>query len=223
MDSKEQECEPLPSVKLNHSAAPSSQSTGRTSPATTTCEPLPLNASPQMELLSTQSAEGSPAKTFQYPGKRRGSKPRGVVSGRRSLDLLATYDQSSSSWRTSQTCLVALLSNMGHGLGEFSQTWPRSGMMRNGIAYKRPPSALHMVGTEYGSLPTPTKSDATAHHSDLMRFDSLSVELRKIHGHPSRPMPSYLEWMMGFPTGWTDAQHSATQLFPKSPKSSGGR
>ncbi len=41
-------------------------------------------------------------------------------------------------------------------------------------------------------------------------WGSLSVELRKRHGHPSWPHPQYVEWMMGFPTGWTDLQPSET-------------
>ena len=219
--SSEPECEPLPSAKSSHSRGLSLLGGGPASLVTTTLEPLLPIASGQTAFPLTLFAEDFPARTSALPGGRRGSKPRGAASGLRSLDLLATFDRNSSSWRTSQTSLVALVNNEAGGLDKFSATWPRSGLMRNGIAYRRPQSALHMVGTEFGCLPTPTKSDASAHHSDIQRFDSLSVELRKTHGHPSRPLPSYLEWMMGFPIGWTDVQPLEMPLSPNSLKSSG--
>lgn len=219
-DLNELECEQSRSAKSNHSRGLSSPSDSPESQFTMMFEPSPPLDYEEMGSPLTSSAEAFPAKTSALLERRPGSKPRGAVSGRKSLDLLANYDQVSSSWRTSQISLVALANDEAGGLDEFSETWPRSGLMRSGIAYKRPQSALHMVGTEFGSLPTPTKSDAEAHHSDIRRFDSLSVELRKMHGYPSRPRPSYLEWMMGFPIGWTDVQPSETPSSLKSQKSS---
>jgi hypothetical protein len=34
--------------------------------------------------------------------------------------------------------------------------------------------------------------------------------------------PTWVEWLMGFPPGWTDCEHLATPSFRKSLKSSGG-
>jgi hypothetical protein len=34
--------------------------------------------------------------------------------------------------------------------------------------------------------------------------------------------PTWVEWLMGFPLGWTDCEHLATPSFRKSLKSSGG-
>jgi hypothetical protein len=103
-------------------------------------------------------------------------------------------------WKTSQVCL---LESGGLSLTEFSGTWPRSGMMRNGTAYQLEQSVPRTDEIGFGLLPTPTSSDAKAYHSDLKRFDSLSVELRKRYGYPSYPHPRFVEWMMGFPTEWT--------------------
>jgi hypothetical protein len=45
------------------------------------------------------------------------------------------------------------------GLTEFSETWPRSGMMRNGIAYQLPPLVPLTDETASGLWPTPTSQD----------------------------------------------------------------
>lgn len=50
-----------------------------------------------------------------------------------------------------------------HGLAAFSETWPRSGSMRSGTAYRLPPLAPLTFGTGFGSspfVPTPTAGDA---------------------------------------------------------------
>lgn len=63
-------------------------------------------------------------------------------------DLLASYDQSTFSWKTSQHCLV-------EGLTPFSGPWPRSGMMQNGIAYPLPTLAQTTDEIGSGLWPTP--------------------------------------------------------------------
>jgi hypothetical protein len=63
-------------------------------------------------------------------------------------DSLASFDPTSSSWRTSQLCL--------DGASEpFSETWPRSGLMLSGIAYPLPTLVPDNFGTEFGLWPTP--------------------------------------------------------------------
>ena len=44
---------------------------------------------------------------------------------------------------------------LARGLTEFSETWPRSGTMRSGIAYRLPTLVPLTAGTESGSWPTP--------------------------------------------------------------------
>ena len=78
-----------------------------------------------------------------------------AVSGPNMRASLANYDPASFSWRTSQRCLV-------EGWTVFSETWPRSGMMRGGIAYQLPPLAPLTSGTGYGSWPTPRTCSAMA-------------------------------------------------------------
>jgi hypothetical protein len=64
----------------------------------------------------------------------------------------AFYDPDSSSWRTSALSLV-------EEWGEFSETWPRSGMTRGGSAYELPTPELPTdVSGSSSSLPTPRAS-----------------------------------------------------------------
>lgn len=63
----------------------------------------------------------------------------------------AWYDQNSRSWKTWQRCLVT-------GWAMFLGTWPRSGLILSGIAYRRTPSAPLTSGIGSGSLLTPTVS-----------------------------------------------------------------
>ena len=139
----------------------SSKSTGPASPATETCANLPQSDLLPMELPLTLSAAVSPAKTLAQPEKGQGFPVNGRDYGVKSPVLLANYDPDTSSWRTSQHCLV-------EGLEQFSETWPRSGMMRSGTAYQLPTLAHLTDATGFGlslthkpthSVPTPTASD----------------------------------------------------------------
>ena len=56
-------------------------------------------------------------------------------------------------------------------------------------------------------------------------FDRTSPDLGKIVGQgPTTGAlnPTWVEWLMGFPLGWTDCEHLATPSFRKSLKSSAG-
>lgn len=158
----------------------SSPGTGPTCPATTTWE-----ASAQIDLLpmesnpSISSAAVSPARTSASPAKGPVLLASEADYGSSSLESLATFDRTSSSWRTSQLCLV-------EGTAKFSETWPRSGMTRNGTAYRLPP--LVRLTAEIGSgslLPTPTAGDCKASGS------------RNTAGSKAHPGVSLTDWARG--------------------------
>ena len=88
------------------------------------------------------SAEGSPARTLVSRAREQGLTVSAAAYGRNTPDLLASYDPATSSWKTSQHCLV-------EGLETFSETWPRSGLMRNGIAYQLSPLVHLTDETEF--------------------------------------------------------------------------
>jgi hypothetical protein len=188
---------------------------------------------------STSSVAGSPARTSAAPAARLDSTESSPVFGSRWLDSFASFDRDTSSWRTSQTCLLG-------GLEPFSAIWPRAGMTRSGIAFRLRPLAPRMAVTVSGSslIPTPTKGDAksaanatarrrkvppTGVHSGLTLTDfvrmyptpqarqkqssrgggrgkgSISrgggLMLDNVLG--GKPNPTFVEWLMGYPPGWT--------------------
>ena len=76
-------------------------------------------------------------------------------------ESLARYVQGSESyWKTSQESFLGLMDDQGTP-DEFSETWPRSGLMRGGIAYPRHQRALRINDSAGGSSgwPTPTTMD----------------------------------------------------------------
>ena len=66
----------------------------------------------------------------------------------------ARYDQDSLSWKTHQYSLLG-------GLTEFSETWPRWGLMRNGELFPQQTLVPPTGETESGLLPTPLASLGT--------------------------------------------------------------
>ena len=184
-----------------------------------TSEPSPLSGSPQMELLPIQSAADSPARTSAQQGTAQGSTVSNRVYGANMPDLLARYDRSTSLWRTSQHCL-------GGGLDEFSETWPRSGTMRSGIAFQLPPLVYLMSEIACGLLPTPRKDRAYQAYSSPGYAPSLTQYLTGKIGRENnglKPNPEFVELMMGFPIGHTELKPSETPSSRKSPRSSGER
>jgi hypothetical protein len=243
----------------------------------------------------TLSAEGSPARTSATPASAQESTASDLDYGASTPELLASYDHDSSSWRTSQLCL-------GGELSEFSETWPRSGLMRSGIAYRLPPLVRLTDGTESGLLPTPTdaskgggssrsgsrinetptlqgmarkgmlgamwptptvgdskssgsrntptsKAHAGVSLTDAVRGDGgmgrmVPTPTARDYRHPGRSRlertgskageclpqaiggalnPTWVEWLMGFPLGWTALDASVTPSSRKWRKSSDGQ
>lgn len=116
--------------------------------------------------------------------------------GAKSPDWLANFDRATSSWKTAQTCLA---STGELTLAEFSETWPRSGTMQNGTAYRLPPlthptsviaSGLWRTGEEL--LPTPTCAGNMLSPSMAKwpKHQALRESLLPtLHGTPNRDNP----------------------------------
>lgn len=81
--------------------------------------------------------------------------PESVVdSGGNCYEPFAWYDRSTSSWRTWQRCFI-------EGWELFSETWPKAGMTRNGVAFRLMTSAPLTSGKEFGLLvQIPIKSNS---------------------------------------------------------------
>lgn len=248
---------------------------------------------------SMSSAGDSPARTSALPEKAPALTASGLVCGWNTPGSFACFDPDSSSWRTPQLSLLG-------GLVEFSETWPRAGTTRNGIASPQPPlvpltsvtgftswliptlddckpasrtEVHHMLIYESGInvpdcykrlrsqvaarelIPTPTVNDAknstfppsqrrrdsligylmregfvpTPRASDGAKMTGMSTRRRAGGRRPdslpelTRSLdssgvlnPPWVEWLMGFPIGWTDLAVSATPSAPSSPNGSAG-
>ena len=262
----------------------SSTSTGPTCPSTTTCEPSRQHTHTHTHRISASisSAVDSPAKTSALQGREQGWQERGPVFGTILLGSFAQFGHDGWSLKTSQLSLL-------EGSEPFSETWPKSGLMRNGIAYRlvqlvhrtdgnesglwATPSATdgqrgvtitdamtgisltQMVNTPH-RWPTPNASDvrprataySTARRLRIGKQISLEAAVKFLptptvqdasnNGGPSQyernslPLnavaggslnPTWVEWLMGFPLGWTALDASATPSSRKLSKSSGGR
>jgi len=185
----------------------------------------------------TSSPVVSPAKTSHTPEKAQGSQESEAGCSMKQCESFARWDQDSLSWRTSQRCLL-------EGWVMFSEPWPRSGTMQNGIAYRLPPLVRHTDETACLLFPTPKASDSerggrgellalvrgkktrqmwptmtvvSAEHPGRVKKKQgqqtcLSMEVHSRQGTTSGALnPQWVEWLMGFPLGWTDCEGSATQ------------
>jgi len=107
------------------------------------------------EDLLTWFLAGFPARTFLPLEKAQESTAPEAGCGSTWHGSLARFDRATSSWRTPQCSLL-------EGLDEFSETWPRWGMMRNGECSEQSMPAHLTSGTESGLLlPTPLASLGT--------------------------------------------------------------
>jgi hypothetical protein len=164
--------------------------------------------------------------------------------GANTPESFANYDPDTCLWKTYQLCLF-------EDYQLYSETWPRSGMMRNGSAYPQPPLVRLIDVTDSSlwatpaaswyergqtSLPVWEKRQAARELAGKARFsDPLHIQVAKRRLFPtptardwrsgkasqatmdrnSRPLseviggqlnPTWVEWLMGFPIGWTDLE-----------------
>ena len=155
----------------------------------------------------TLFAEGSRAKTFRDADIWRGSKGSGADCGESSGELFANFDRITQSWKTLQGCLTG-------GLEEFSETWPKSGMTRSGTAYRLTPLADLIPESASLLWPTPRASMwknrrwwvRKIYKGNLEEHGPMVVD-PSMKGKPINP--HFLEWLMGFPKGWTTVPTSS--------------
>ena len=188
--------------------------------------------------------------------------------GRQRHEYLAKYDRNTHCWRTCQRSLLA------DTLEPFSETWPKSGLMRDGECFRQPDAELPISGKGCSLLPTPAASPPgwknievvdkhgnppshpfqrfyekttgrlvqkgleqvvtmfptptsrdyrSPHANNSKAFQerckrSKGVNLvefiqRTNHGTGGKLNPMWVEWLMGWPIGWTDLKPLATGRF----------
>lgn len=73
--------------------------------------------------------QASPASPSQSQEKER-RRPTKETSGLKLSSAFALYDHDMRIWKTSQACLLQIISD------EFTETWPKQGMMQNGVCWE---------------------------------------------------------------------------------------
>lgn len=145
-------------------------------------------------------------------------------------ESFAWFDRDSWSWKTSQRCLV-------EGWATYSESFPRAGTMRNGIAYRRQASAPLTGGTGSSLFatptatanqlcpsmkkwpscramwPTPKTQDCRAAKYDRGKSnlgEEVYVSVPEATAEGGSLNPQWVEWLMGFPPEWTALSASET-------------
>jgi len=221
-----------------------------------------------------------PAKTSLPQEKAQGLKESDQECGEKWRGSFTKYDPDSSSWKTHQCSLLG-------GLDEFSETWPRWGLMRDGECWEQQMSAHRTSETESGfvpdgetffhtpnttgmdggnnsrkalkkrqeSWPTPCATDykgsgktgelrdrldyavergATKSKTytwptprtkgmcggtgswELLKKNTTIEEARQMGaGNGGKLNPTWVEWLMGWPLGWTDLKPLEMDKFQK--------
>ena len=177
---------------------------------------------------STSSSAGSPVNQFRQRVNGK-LKPIRAGFGQNSLVSSVYYDPATSLWKMSQDC-------SSEEWDSSSLTFPQLGTMRNGVVYPQHPSVPRTSETESSSLPTPTALDHLRpcpegwhgkkgpHLRDVVwptppardwRSDKSKKSDEQIYGSKGKPLPrvvggplnpTWIEWLMGFPLGWTDLE-----------------
>lgn len=111
----------------------------------------------------------------------------------------AKYDHASCSWKTRQTLLFG-------GLAQFSETFPRWGMMQDGECFRLPMLEHATSEKGCGYLPTPSAyGQGGSHNGGKWKKLNDSEKLKRMED-----WPPLLEIMMGWPIGWTENDVLAT-------------
>jgi hypothetical protein len=185
------------------------------------------------EELLTWYLEGFHAKTSVQQEKVTDLTESVAECGNTWRGWLAKYDHDLCSWKTAQCSL----------LGEEQEllaTLPRWGMTVDGLLWEQPMLAPHTSERECGLLPTLTvcgnynrkgasKTSGDGLATVLKRTPTLCARDWKDSGSPSEynrneprlgaifggPLnPTWCEWYMGFPLGWTELKVSAMHKSP---------
>lgn len=123
---------------------------------------------------STCSRRVSPASRSRSQANSQGPTTN-AGSGLILNDWFARYDLADCSWKTSQASFMEELST-------FSEDWPRSGTMRNGLLYERPTLVHRTAGS--GSSSWPTARVSMAHGASQAELDQ---------GNPNRRIETEAE------------------------------
>jgi len=155
-------------------------------------------------------------------------KTTSATSGPIPSGSFARWDRDFACWKTFQ---VSLLTNT---LEPFSGSWPRAGTVFDGIAYQRAPAAPLTRGTGSGLWATPNAADCQGTtgggqgrnlRTDVRwttpcADDTGARQKKYSQGGKALSMqaggqlnPPWVEWLMGWPIGWSALEPLETDKF----------
>lgn len=162
------------------------------------------------EDVLTWCLEDSLARTSALRGRAQESAAEDPGYGSSSFGSFVRLLPNTHTWKTAQCSLLG-------GWESFSQTWPRWGSMRDGACWELPPLVLDTSANESGLWPTVCARDYRGiGRSRLERTGSTAGEClpQAIGGLLN---PTWAEWLMGWPLGWTELRPSATDKYRSAP------
>ena len=181
----------------------------------------------------TSSQAASPAKTSLQPQEKElESRALDLACGRKWPALSAKFDPDSSSWKTRQSLFQEVLPWS-------SVILPKWGLMLSGDVYALEISGLPILETEFGSLPTPVaqhrglnwKRAQEGKKTNKGRTQKLSnyhevlprywLKAGNKLDRALRLNPDFQDWLMGFPTSWTESGALETHKFQQWQRSLG--
>jgi len=165
----------------------------------------------------------SPAKTSAPQEKGLASTESEAGCGEKWHASFTKYDPGMRLWKTHQCSLLG-------DLELYSETWPQWGLMRGGECWEQQTLEQTIRGTGYGSSqetwPTPCATDykgsgQTGQLRDRLDYaaergatKSKTYNLEEARlmgaGNGGQLNPTWVEWLMGWPLGWTDLKPSET-------------
>lgn len=236
---------PLRSTPTPEPSLPSGKTTAASilSRSGTTSQPLTAGRG---EGVLTWCLEDSRARTSASLERVPASAEREADCGEKCGASWAKYDPATSSWKTHQLSLLGdwepcsetwprwgtmragecwELSTLVRRIdGTASGLWPTPTVCGNHNAKGASATSGDGLATAVARFPTPAAQDAknsTLPPSQRERDSIPGMMLRTGEAPGGQLNPSWVEWLMGWPIGWTDCAQSATDKFQQWPRSHG--
>ena len=138
--------------------------------------------------------------------------------GQQCIELYESADRHGSSLRMFSDLLVT---QTEWSSSKCALIWKAKATKYNRLLFQLRVRTLFKKGSEFGLLPALTASEAKRiklrresilKHSDKRKSNYLTAHISRAGFNPSDITPSWMEWFMGYPIGWTELTHSAMPL-----------
>ena len=148
----------------------------------------------------------SPVRTYLVPEREQDWEVVALDCGPRWQGSLARYNPHSYSWKTAQCLLLG-------GLEEYSETWPRWGMMQDGecLELAIPVDIANVSGS--GWLPAPCASDGV-HHGKEKWIQGSRLKRKKLGKSPPTEKITYVFYEADIPMEYYPVMHEDAMMWP---------